>query len=143
GSLGVVVVHPGIICLDPGLRSRIVLLFPMSFEDLLRKKLGPMRDLVSRVVRPDPPAYDPGSLFYRRAVGLEIRVRPEETWSEVEIGRVDAPQRTRSRIALEEAEAIAGLVAFEDARSIGERTRLRPADLWRLVERDLLFFATE
>jgi L-ascorbate metabolism protein UlaG (beta-lactamase superfamily) len=114
----------------------------MGFEDLLRKKLGPMRDLVSRAVHPDPPGYDPAKLWYRRAVGLEIRARPEETWTEVEIGRLDAPDRRRARIDLDEAALVAGLVRFEHAESIEAAHRIRPADLWRLVERDLLFFAT-
>ena len=51
----------------------------MSFEDLLRKKLGPMRDLVSRTPRPDPPSYDPATLYFRRAVGLEARALAQGT----------------------------------------------------------------
>lgn len=108
----------------------------MGFEDLLRKKLGPMRDLVARRSAPDLPAYDPAALWYRRAVGLEVRVRPDETWAEVEIGRVDRPTGGRRR-PVDEADAVLGMTAWTQARDLG----VRPATLWRWVEEDLLFFA--
>jgi L-ascorbate metabolism protein UlaG (beta-lactamase superfamily) len=111
----------------------------MSFEDLLRKKLGPMRDLVSRAARPDPPVYDPAKLYYRRAVGLEARIRPEETWSQAEIGRIDAPGRALVRLEMEEAAHVMGMTSWKSADSLG----VRPATLWKLVEQDLLFFSTD
>lgn len=114
----------------------------MGFEELLRKKLGPMRDLVSRASRPDPPVSDPGALAYRRAVGLEVRVRPEETWSEVEVGRAGTPASARVRLNLEDAARIAGLTRWTTADELARLHGLRPVDLWRFVERDLLFFST-
>lgn len=109
----------------------------MSFEDLLRKKLGPMRDLVRREPRPDPPVYDPSTLFYRRAVGLEARARPEETWARIELGRVDRPAKTLQSLDAKLAGIVLGMTSWTHASALP----LSPDELWSLVDRDLLFYA--
>lgn len=111
----------------------------MSFEDLLRKKLGPMRDLVRREPRPDPPVYDPGTLFYRRAVGLEARARPEETWARIELGRVDRPAKSLHRMDVELAGVVLGLTSWTHASALS----ISPAEAWSLVDKDLLFFSKD
>ncbi|MCK6548937.1 MBL fold metallo-hydrolase [Myxococcota bacterium] len=115
----------------------------MGFEELLKKKLGPMRELVRRDGRPEPPAHDPATLWYRRAVGLELRVRPEETWAEVEVGRADRPDRERTRLSMREGLFVAGLTRWAHASELERVHAIRAADLWRFVDRDLLFFSTD
>ncbi len=107
----------------------------MSFEELLKKKLGPMRDLVRRPVRGPPPQYDPERLWYRRAAGLELRMHPDETWASLQIGRGAEPRWTR--LSLDEAEAIMALTDFRPASACG----LPAAKLWEYVAQDLLFFS--
>lgn len=109
----------------------------MSFEDLLRKKLGPMRDLVTRTPRPDPPIYDPAKLWYRRAVGLEARARPEESWARIELGRADRPNKNLHVLDAKTATLVLGLTTFTPASELP----LSPDELWSLVEKDVLFFA--
>src|SRR5687767_9548811 len=93
----------------------------MSFEDLLKKKLGPMRDLVSRHVKPDAPRFEPARLFYRRALGIEVRARPEESWAALEL----APHGRAEwhRMDAREGLAIAGLTSWRKAEEIGMAPR--------------------
>lgn len=106
-----------------------------------------MRDLVSLSRRPEPPPRDPASLWYRRAAGLEVRARPEETWSEVQLGRSDqaagggAAGRGLSRFDLRLASTILGLTRWVHASELEARHGVSPAELWRLVDRDLLVFS--
>ncbi len=111
----------------------------MSFEDLLKKKLGPMRDLVSRKPRPDPPIYDPAQLYYRRAVGLEARARPEESWARIELGRADRPNKNLHLLDAKTAGVVLGLTSFTHASKLP----LSPDELWQLVDHDLLFFSQD
>ena len=95
-----------------------------------------MRDLVRKPVRVETPEYDPGTLWYRRAVGLELRVRPEETWAELELIRDGKRQSTLSR---EVARKVIGLSRWTHAKDID----LKPQKLWRLVAEGLLFFSVD
>lgn len=106
----------------------------MSFDELLKKRLGPMRDLVRRPARAAAPEYDPADLYYRRAVGLELRVRPEETWAQLEVVREGKQQTSLGR---EAAETILGMTRFTHARDLP----LAPKKLWRMAEDGLLFFS--
>lgn len=106
----------------------------MSFDELLKKRLGPMRDLVRRPTRTAVPEYDPAKLYYRRAVGLELRVRPEETWAQIEVVRGGRLQATFGR---DVAEIVLGMTRFTPAKELP----LPPKKLWRLVEDGLLFFS--
>ena len=68
----------------------------MRFKDLLNDKLGPMKDLVGPTPRPEAPDLDPERLWYRRAAGLEVRLRPEESWREASVRTFfDAAPRSR------------------------------------------------
>lgn len=110
----------------------------MGFEDLLREKLGPMRDLLkrpSRDGRTDRP--DPAKLWYRRAAGLEVQLRPHRSWAEAEIGRVDADASVR--LSADDAAIVAGLTEWRRAEDLG----VSAEKLWGFVEADLLFFAHE
>ena len=105
----------------------------MGFEELLRKRLGPLKDLVARPNRPPPESIDPSVLFYRRAAGIEARVRPEETWATFTLGM---PPHLKARRA-EEARRLMGLTEWTSAEDAG----LDAATLWRAVEDDLLVYA--
>jgi L-ascorbate metabolism protein UlaG (beta-lactamase superfamily) len=107
----------------------------VGFEDLLRKRLGPMRELVRRPQRIETPTFDPSALWYRRAVGLELRIRPEETWAQLEVIR-DGQRFTTLPRAL--AEVVLGMTDWIHA----ERASIDPKKLWKLVEQELLFFST-
>jgi hypothetical protein len=116
----------------------------VGFEDLLKKKLGPMANLVDRSTRPEPPKYDPRELYYRRAVGIEARIRPEETWSGIDFGRIgEDEKRAFVRLDVKEASKLMSLVEWRHASEIEREVGLSPAALWRLVERDLLFFSKD
>lgn len=80
------------------------------------------------------PDYDAGALYYRRAVGLEVRARPEESWAAIEIAgaagkRIELDRRV--------AEIVVGMTAWTPAAETG----LDPKRLMRLVDDDLLYFA--
>ncbi len=93
-----------------------------------------MRDLVRKPVRIEAPVHDPAELWYRRAVGLELRVRPEETWAQLEVVR---DGERRGSLSREVATVVLGMTRWTHARDAG----LKPAKLWKLVEEELLFFS--
>lgn len=105
----------------------------MGFEDLLRRRLGPLSDLVLRSPRTVAAPVDPQTLYYRRAAGLEVRVRPEETWAELMVG--EAPQ-LKSR-PTEDALSVLGLTEWTPA----DRGPVDATTLWRAVEDGLLVYA--
>ncbi|MBK6687815.1 MAG: MBL fold metallo-hydrolase [Deltaproteobacteria bacterium] len=109
----------------------------MGFEDLLKRKLGPMADLVVRGHKPEHPAPDPTGLFYRRALGLEATFHPESSWAELEVGRSDVKERVR--LPLAKAALVLGLT---DWRSPAE-LEVDAKSLWRMVEDGLLYWAHE
>lgn len=98
-----------------------------------------MRDLVARP-NTAPPG-DPASFFYRRAAGLEARVRPEDTWAEVAVGRIGDELPHFERLRRKEAAVLLGLTRWTSAAQLEARFGVSPATLWRWVEQDLLFFA--
>ena len=105
----------------------------MGFEDLLRKRLGPLQDLVARPRRTPSPRLDSKTLFYRRAAGIEARVRPEESWADLQVGM--APKLKNHRAS--RARPWLGLTEWKTADALG----LNPDTLWRAVEDDILVFA--
>lgn len=105
----------------------------MSFKDLLGRKLGPMQGLVGRPRRPPPPEYDPAALWYRRAAGLEIRARPEESYDELEV-RTGATTERYRRGALE---PLLGLTRWTAAADLP----VDAAAAWNAAQADLLYFA--
>ncbi len=98
-----------------------------------------MRDLVARPFRIDDPPRDPARLFYRRAVGLEALVRPEETWAQLDVGRAGASPGGRIRLDRDDARLLFSMTRWRSPEELG----VSPAQLWRWVEADLLFFAPE
>ena len=112
----------------------------MAFSDVLRRRLGPMASLVGRFTPPDVMPPDPGRLFYRRAVGLEVRVRPDETWASVELGRSGTAPENYVRLSMAEAKRVLALSDWHSAEAIGMQHGLSPGKLWRWVEQDLLFY---
>src|SRR5688500_1197271 len=94
-----------------------------------------MRDLVRKPTRIESPRYDPADLWYRRAVGLELRVRPEETWAQLEVIREGKRHATLSR---EMAQLVLGMTRWTHAKD----APIDPKKLWKLVEQDLLFYST-
>jgi L-ascorbate metabolism protein UlaG (beta-lactamase superfamily) len=109
-----------------------------GFEALLRRKLGPIADLVARSGPREAPPLDPAALFFRRAVGLEASVRPEDTWARVHLGPRELDPSARPELARAEARTILGLTRWRTPAEAG----VEPARLWRWVEAGLLFFAT-
>src|SRR5688572_20757054 len=106
------------------------------FDDLLGKRLGPMRSLVDRTAKPDAEPIDPAALFYRRAVGVEARIRLGDSWSEVELSGASGDRQPWDREA--------GLMILALTRwTHAEQIPLRPKDLWRAVEQDLLFWSRQ
>ncbi|MEQ9500211.1 MAG: MBL fold metallo-hydrolase [Deltaproteobacteria bacterium] len=109
----------------------------MGFKDLLEKKLGPMRELVERTPRiPAADRPDSNQLWYRRAAGIEVRLRLDQSWAEAELGRFGA---TFTSLRLDDAALVAGLTDWRTAAECD----VAADKLWRLVEDDLLFFARE
>lgn len=115
----------------------------MSFSDVLRRRLGPMASLVSRAPKADYPPVDPGRLFYRRAAGLEMRARPDETWASVKLGRTGANPDAFVRLPMRDAKAVLSLVDWRSAEELEAQHGLTAARLWKWVEQDLLFYARE
>ena len=108
----------------------------MGFEELLQKRLGPMKGLVDRRRRPDAPKYDPADLTYRRALGVEVRARPEDTWAQVELTGVRGDWQ---RLDMRNAAKILGLTDWRDPSELG----IKPDRLWRWVSDDLLYYSLE
>ena len=108
----------------------------MGFKELLDAKLGPMRDLVVRPTHAATAPVDPELLWYRRAAGLELRMRPEESWNEVEVGPADRPRDLR-RMLWSRAAPLIGLTQWRQAQAVG----LEAKALWAAVEQDLLYYA--
>lgn len=113
----------------------------MGFKDLLDRKLGPMAGLVSRPQRAPELDADPAALWYRRAAGLEVRVRPDESYNEVEIGRADRP-RALTRMTWARAAPLVGLTEWCPAAELPARG-LSVKQAWAAVEADLLYYAKE
>ena len=110
----------------------------MGFKDLLENKLGPMRGLITRTNRvqvADRP--DPNQLWFRRAAGIEVRLRLNQSWAEAEVGRFGASDFTKLR--LDDAALVAGLTDWRTAGELG----VDADKLWALADDDLLFFARE
>jgi L-ascorbate metabolism protein UlaG (beta-lactamase superfamily) len=117
-----------------------------GFDEILRRRFGPMRDWMAPKRHRDPlPHAEPEQLFYRRALGLEVRARPEDTWAELEITApaLVVPEARSSKLDLRKAGFVAGATRWRSARDIEQRDRLSPSELWHLVERDLLYYALE
>ena len=93
-----------------------------------------MRDLVRRTKALPPPSFDPKALYYRRALGLEVTVRPIETWSRAELtdGRGQ-----KSELPMDEALSLLALSDWKSADEIG----VAPAVAWSWVERALVYFS--
>ncbi|MFO0724020.1 MAG: MBL fold metallo-hydrolase [Myxococcota bacterium] len=105
----------------------------MGFEDLLKRRLGPMWS-----IREDRqaagPAPDPSRVWYRRAAGLELSLRADRGWDAVELRGAGGKWQPLSR---QEGAMIAGLTSWRSPGEIGASA----AELWKNVERDLLFYA--
>jgi L-ascorbate metabolism protein UlaG (beta-lactamase superfamily) len=106
----------------------------MGFDDLLRRRLGPMREFIDHRARPDPEPIDPERLYYRRAVGVEARIRLGDSWAEIDLSGHERERRSWDRA---KGLAILGLTEWTHASEIA----LSPKDLWSAVEEDLLFWS--
>src|SRR5262245_29688037 len=108
----------------------------VSFEDLLARRLGPFYSILERRRGKEAPRYDRTKLWYRRAAGVEVRARPDQSWAELALcgagGRwIDLP--------IAEARAIAGLTRWRPMNELGLDARV----LERAIEHDLVYFAPE
>lgn len=101
-----------------------------------------MRDLIRRPDRSEIPQYDPETLFYRRAAGLEVRMRPQETWAEMEIGRADH-EGPLHRLRMKDGAIILGLTEWRSAADLRKTKGISAKTLWQWVEQDLLFFSPD
>ncbi|MBI4814934.1 MAG: MBL fold metallo-hydrolase [Deltaproteobacteria bacterium] len=103
----------------------------MGFDEILRRRLGPYYPLSPR--RDERP--DPRELCFRRALGVELRVQPEDSWAECELA---APDRPFERISLADARLVGALTKWRTAAELD----VRPSKLWSLVERGVLCWAS-
>ncbi len=100
----------------------------MSFEDVLLRRLGAFRSAIDR------PAIDPAALYYRRAAGVEVNVRPDASFAEMSLcAPGSAPRVWPWDAALE----LFGATTWKHASEF----TLSPRDLWRAVDHDLLYYA--
>lgn len=113
----------------------------VGFKELLDQKLGPMRDLITRPARHTAAPTDPHSLWYRRAAGLEVRVRPEASLNEVEVGLANHPDDLRSLLWSRLAPLLA-LTQWQSAEQLRGQG-LSSNTLWTAVEQDLLYYARQ
>lgn len=109
----------------------------MAFEDLLKRKLGPMAQLIARGHRGTHPPPDPATLHYRRALGLEVDFHPEVSWAEVAVGPSDKKERVR--LSLEKAKVVLGMTQWAHAGEVDAS----PKQLWQWVEDGLLYWSLE
>ncbi len=82
------------------------------------------------------PSYDPAALWYRRALGVDLRVRPDDTWADVEVAGASGQWR---KVPRADALALAGLTRWTRAADTG----LSRAALEGFVAQDALYFAPE
>ncbi len=113
----------------------------MGFKELLDLKLGPMRDLITRTPRPAAAPSNPEALWYRRAAGLEVRVRPEDSLNEVEVGLANHPKDLR-RLLWSRLAPLLALTQWQSA-AVLESQGLKAHTLWTAVEQDLLYYARQ
>lgn len=81
-------------------------------------------------------AHDPSKLWYRRALGVDVRVRPDDTWAQVEVAGSSGTWRSLPRA---EALALAGLTRWTPAARTGLSTRALEA----LIAQDAVYFAPD
>lgn len=93
-----------------------------------------MRDLVRRTKAVPPPSFDPQTLTYRRALGLEVTVRPRDSWSRAEFTE---PGGKKTELPMDEALSLFALSSFESTQEIG----VSPREAWSWVESGLVYFS--
>lgn len=108
----------------------------VGFEDILKRRLGPMQDLVRRSPAPPSPSFDPAQLRYRRAVGLEVTLRPRESWTRFTFSD---PSGRKTELRGAEARTLLSLSDWRTAAELG----VSPKVAWSWVEQGLVYFSTE
>ncbi|MEE2902005.1 MAG: MBL fold metallo-hydrolase [Myxococcota bacterium] len=107
----------------------------MSFEELLQRRLGPMKDLISSKKPVLTREYDISQLFFRRADGLELFFHPEESKKQL---KVEIPNR--SPVTLDFAEAVE-LVSHHEWVSSQQITKTQQKKYWKWAQAGLMYFA--
>ena len=107
----------------------------MGFEDLLNRRLGPMKDLLTLGPRPLPPDYALENLFFRRALGLEFFYEPETSPKTV---RVEIPNRNTEKLKLVDAVQLVQLVCWTKP---GDQNAISSKQLWKWAQLGLLNFS--
>lgn len=95
-----------------------------------------MRDLVRRTPSKPDPSFDPRHLRYRRAVGLEVTLRPKESWTRYQI---TDPSGRQHELRDRAARSLLALSEWRTAEELG----VAPEVAWSWVERRLAYFSTE
>lgn len=93
-----------------------------------------MRDWVRRTKSAPTPSFDPSKLHYRRAVGLEVTVRPQQSWRRFDL--TDASGR-RHELSGAEALSLFSLTEWKTAEELG----VSPKVAWSWVEKGLVYFS--
>jgi L-ascorbate metabolism protein UlaG (beta-lactamase superfamily) len=109
----------------------------MGFEDVLRRRLGGFWSGPERrrdTHHPARPAIE--RAWVRRALGVELRVRVDRSWAEVEAA---GPRGVWTRLTRAEAAVVASLAAWQPVGALG----LSPARVDALVDADLLYLAEQ
>ena len=107
----------------------------MGFEDLLNRRLGPMKDLLTLGARPLAPEYSLESLFFRRALGLEFFYEPETSPKTV---RVEIPNRGDEKLKLTEAVQLVQMISWTKPTKNNDISHKK---LWKWAQLGLLNFS--
>jgi len=107
----------------------------MSFEELLQRRLGPMKNLISSKKRVPNREYDMSQLFFRRADGLEVFFHPEESKKQL---KVEIPNRTSINLDFEEAME---LISHHEWISSQDITKTQQKKYWKWAQAGLMYFS--
>jgi L-ascorbate metabolism protein UlaG (beta-lactamase superfamily) len=110
-----------------------------GFQELLTQRLGVMKDVL-KAVRPKPTFPDsPESLYFRRAVGLEVNFRPDDSWKRAEVRRRDWPEKTHECLDMEDLQVLVGLTRWTQGTALTGRVSVKNLVDW--AQKGLLFFS--
>ena len=107
----------------------------MGFEELLQRRLGPMKDLISSNKGVKAPQYDLDKLFFRRADGLELFYYPEESQKHL---KIEIPNRPPMKLSCAEATE---LILQHEWVSSEDIPRSQQKKFWKWAQAGLMYFA--
>lgn len=106
----------------------------MGFEELLQRRLGPMKDLISANRPAKAPEYDLDQLYFRRADGLEFFYQPEDSPKHL---KVEVLNRPSVKLSIAEARE---LVLLHEWTSSPQTSRAQQRKYWKWAQAGLMYF---